>query len=488
MNSTDQQPQEDKTLWRSCLRFAVFFAVASLLMMAIVALAMWTLQPGEVSGGSVILRQVLWLLIGGGGLALIVYLYRWMTNDVEQRGDRSGEILQRTLPDLAIKQESEADEKPSLWQFFEQLILLSLFLMLFLILVRALRLAIGEGLKLIWTDVPGWIQEVVGLTMLIGSILIIGRFVNRRRKRREEPTTSLKEDVVRLARSLFSFLLNVLPVLWVTEKVSDLNLNPIFTIPVGIILATATFGLLNLAYIVIPDLWITAAVKRGNYDQALWRNQVAEKVSTSSSMYLCQHGLILWRAGRYAEAEQVLRTGIVETRRDGASGILMLNTLGYALIEQGKYEEAVKVFEGAIALNPNEGSLYDSLADAYLSQEVETEKALELLDHALTRYQPSWLKRRLRRRSVSATWAGRAWALARLARRTEAAESLEKAFALAPRKHNADFAEILYRAGHALVLLGETRKAAEHFAEAQSLDPHGHYGRLCAEAAARLRE
>jgi len=183
-----------------------------------------------------------------------------------------------------------------------------------------------------------------------------------------------------------------------------------------------------------------------------------------------------------------LRTEILETRREGGSGVLTLNTLGYVLMGQGKWEEAIRVFEGAIALEPNEGSLYDSLADVYLSQGIETDKALELLDQALAKHQSSWFKRWSRRRSLSATWAGRAWTLARLGRRAEATESLEKAFTLAPREHNADSVEILYRAGHALALLGETQKAAEHFAEAQRLDPHGHYGRLCAEAAARLQE
>lgn len=488
MNPTAPQPQEDKTLRQSCLKLAIFTVVGILFMMAMVAPLLLMLRPSEnTSSAGGFLLPVLTLVIGIGGLVLMFYLYRWIISDIQKHDERSGEIIQRTLPDLPVQQESEASEKPLSGKLLG---LLAILIPLLLLLMFALVGVTRAVLKRLWPDVPHWVQEAATWMIILGGSLIVRRFVHTYpRKRGSAPTISLKEDAEKLIRTLLFFLLFMPPLFWVIRKLGGLNLEPLFMGSAGLVFSILAFALLFLAYTGGPYLWIVAAAQKGTYDQALWRVQIVEKLSIIRSIYLDIHGHILFRAGRYTEAEQVLRTGIVETRREttGFGGAFTLNALGYALMGQGKNEEVRKVFEGALALEPNEGSFYDSLADAYLSQGIETDKALDLLDQALTRHQSSWFKRWSRQRSISTTWAGRAWALARLGRRAEAGEALDKAFALAPRKRNADFVEILYRAGHALALLGETRKAAEHFAEAQRLEPHGHYGRLCAEAASRLR-
>lgn len=487
MDPNNQPPQEDKALRRSCLKFAIFAVAGMLMVAAVVALAVWALQPPEDTPVAVfVLRPLLMIGVTLGGMALTMYLFSWAMRDVKKIYDRSGEVLQRTLPDLPIERESKAGD-PSVST--KQMMRLAFLLPLYFLSASALIWATREGLKLIWADAPGWAQQGIALVALISVSLGVRKILlSRQQKQGKAPATTFKEDIGRIARSMLFFVLFMPPLFWLIRQITALDINPILMAPVGLIGATAGFSVLLLAYMGIPLLWIMAAAEKGNYDRALWRVRIAENLSTSRGMYLSLHGELLFRAGRYIEAEQVLRTGIVEERKEGAGGVDILNTLGYALMGQGRYEEAVAIFEGALTAHSGKGTAHDSLAEAYLFQGIETEWALELLDQALTQKQSSWLNRRLSRRTIGEMWAGRAWALARLGRRSEANEALERALEIAPRKGRADFASILYRAGHALALLEETQKAAETFAEAQRIDPEGHYGHLCAEAAAELRK
>src|SRR5258707_14764196 len=44
----------------------------------------------------------------------------------------------------------------------------------------------------------------------------------------------------------------------------------------------------------------------------------------------------------------------------------VLNDLGYAALEQGKVKEAIPLFQGNVAANPNSANAYDGLADGHL--------------------------------------------------------------------------------------------------------------------------
>src|SRR4029453_11927338 len=101
------------------------------------------------------------------------------------------------------------------------------------------------------------------------------------------------------------------------------------------------------------------------------------------------------------------------------------NLYGYALLNAGRFAEAVREFEAYAALAPREPNPFDSLGDAYLTMG-NPPKAIESYSRAIA-MDPGWSHN------------GRAWALA-------VAGHLDDAIAEAPSK--ADLrAAILSRAG-----------------------------------------
>ena len=90
------------------------------------------------------------------------------------------------------------------------------------------------------------------------------------------------------------------------------------------------------------------------------------------------------------------------------SSTLLLNFHGYALIDVGRYPEAVQVFESYARLAPREPNPYDSLGEAHLKMGLP-EKAIGYFTQALT-IQPDFFP----------SHAGRAWALSMLGRYDEA--------------------------------------------------------------------
>ncbi len=487
MSEIDETRQQDETTGRWCLKQVVFYATIILLMIALPALFMWSPKlPDDGSGVGPILTLPLVILMTVGGLALVLYVTRWTMRGTRQRFDRSGVVFQRTLPDLEIEQHSKAGDQVFSGKLFVRLTFLTPFLCL---LAGALGWATREGLGAIWPDAPKWVETVAVWGVLLGVGQVIRKFVNKRREHRGEPTIAFKESIRNIVRNLLFFFLIMPPLLWLIKTIGDLDVGPLWIGPLGLVAVILASTLLFAVYTLIPYLWVIAATKKGNYDQAIRRVRVAQTISLMRSQYLGLHGHILFLAGRYKEAEQMLRTGIVESRKEAVPGDSdALNIMGYALLGQDRYDEGVEAFKGSIAIKPSQGTAYDSLAEAYLSRGIETERALELLDRALSSHQSSWISRRLSQSSIRDTQAGRAWALAELGRRDEAAEALEKAFVGDARKNVTHFASILYRAGQAMIRLGEMKKAFEYFEEGDRLDPKGHFGRLCAKAAERLRE
>ncbi|WP_055445325.1 tetratricopeptide repeat protein [Lacinutrix himadriensis] len=62
--------------------------------------------------------------------------------------------------------------------------------------------------------------------------------------------------------------------------------------------------------------------------------------------------------------------GFLEIKKQDSTSVLInereFNTLGYALLRDEEYQNAIDVFQMNVALNPESDNAYDSLADAYL--------------------------------------------------------------------------------------------------------------------------
>jgi tetratricopeptide (TPR) repeat protein len=126
--------------------------------------------------------------------------------------------------------------------------------------------------------------------------------------------------------------------------------------------------------------------------------------------------------------------------------------LGMALSSAGRYQEALKSLDRAIALGSTDA--YGSRADALVALGRLAE-AVESFDHALARD------------SGSVTdWCNRGATLIDLGRASEAAESFARALALAP-----DFAEAHYNHGNALAQLDRHAEAIASYERALAIKP-----------------
>lgn len=105
----------------------------------------------------------------------------------------------------------------------------------------------------------------------------------------------------------------------------------------------------------------------------------ALELNPDDAQGLIQLSSVLDRAGRREEAEKILRE-LLKREPDNATA---LNNLGYFMVERGfGRQEALKLIERAVAINPIQGSFLDSLGWAYLKLG-NIEKAREYLEKAL---------------------------------------------------------------------------------------------------------
>lgn len=251
----------------------------------------------------------------------------------------------------------------------------------------------------------------------------------------------------------------------------------------GSLLCTAIFLLLTR----LPFWWVDNALRRADYPVALRRAQFLRRLWPGSAAFLFIEGTVLLFAGRHEEAEQRLRESLArEQRLAGLKQSVCLGNLAEALMGQGRYREALQAYEGAQQIRPDRGSPYIGLAEVYLRQGIEPERALALAEQALACKQRTRWTRNVDRYMLGQMWADKAWALALLGRHAAAEEALDKAFAETDIKFLPMLAGLHYRVGQIMLLRGERTGAAERFARARRIDPVGDYGQLAAQALAAL--
>ena len=222
---------------------------------------------------------------------------------------------------------------------------------------------------------------------------------------------------------------------------------------------------------------------RGDYDLALRRLELLERLHLKTPTLLHFKGTVLMFAGRNQEAEETLRECLAHETSPVHRSLAMVN-LGYVFLAQRRYDEARQTLEGAIKLRPDGAVAYSSLAEVYLQQGIELRKALELVDRGIQLKQNSEMQARVDEHIFGYLFANRAWALFLLERPVEAERALEEAlkFAAAPSKAGA--AGVQYHLARALVAAGQIAQAREHFRKAREADAKGRYAAL-AEAALR---
>jgi tetratricopeptide (TPR) repeat protein len=151
-------------------------------------------------------------------------------------------------------------------------------------------------------------------------------------------------------------------------------------------------------------------------------------------------------------------------------------------MDQGRYQEALEAFDGAIEKESGVGGAHAGKAEVCLLQGIEPDKALAWAEKAIAIKQASWLKRNLDRACDAEYRADQAWALALLGRHAEARAAIETATRFMHPAFRPALAGVHWRIGMAEMAMQESDTARNHFRMAREIDPRGKYGVRAAQA------
>jgi tetratricopeptide (TPR) repeat protein len=248
--------------------------------------------------------------------------------------------------------------------------------------------------------------------------------------------------------------------------------------------AIALFFVLLLIRNELPFWMAQKSLIRGDYDHALRRLELLERLHHRSAAVLYLKGTVLMFAGRNQEAEEAFRQCLAKSQLHPQKSVAMVN-LGYVLLEQGRYEDAARSLDEAIKIRPKGAVAYSTRAEVYLRQGIEPQKALDLLDRGIEYKQVSDQQSNVDRHVFGYLHANRAWALFLLGHPVEAEEALAEALKFAPGESKPGAAGIHYHVARALLAGRQESQAMEHFRQACEIDPDGKYAALSQSA---LRE
>ena len=333
-----------------------------------------------------------------------------------------------------------------------------------------------------WPDVPAWAAYAGVLTPTTLAGAGIWLWVRNRRRPREAnappPRPSRYKQTLWgpaqriLLVSIFLFVFSWSPLGWIDRVIQNSAVAYLLKLAVTIFVV----GLVVSGRDIVAQFLVRGAWRAGDYDRALNRIRRLSFGRPTFGM-LRLEGLTHSLAGRLAEAEQCYRQALAKSQGQPRSARReILGCLGDALTQQGRYEEARRCLEGAVEMGDSNGSSRVTIAEGLLAQEIEPQKALDLIDQAM-RVSKSQIARRLEGRR----WALKAWALALLGRRQEAEDAITRALQANDPKFRPLVASRHWTIGKALMAMERTGKAIEHFRAARDADPKGRYGSLALE-------
>jgi tetratricopeptide (TPR) repeat protein len=197
--------------------------------------------------------------------------------------------------------------------------------------------------------------------------------------------------------------------------------------------------------------------------------------------------LVLAHMGRYPEAEAAAKHSLQFAKDslnlvDGIDRGWLLEVLSCALMGLERWEEAEIGFEGAVELSKRDSDRRTSLAEVYLRQEIEPEKALLWAAEAVDNRYPSFVASLGMRYANVELFANYAWALALAGYHDKAQVELGQALARIDRELPLVQASLCYRAGHVHRLSDDDIAANDYFEQADAIDPNGAFGALARAA------
>ncbi len=249
------------------------------------------------------------------------------------------------------------------------------------------------------------------------------------------------------------------------------------------IIPNSSFGFLLLTAVVVISLMMLlqgrdiAAVmltrrvlRTGEYDRTLKQIRWLE-LGRPTPVMLVSQGNVLSLAGRSGEAEGYYRAALARAGGETpAFRAQTLTLLGFALTDLRRYDEARRCLESAVRIGDRKGSARVGLAELLLDQGIEPDRALALLDEAMSKT--------VQRQTNAERAATKAWALALLGRQSEAETAMRLALNGADPAIRPVVASIHWRIGKALVATQRLADAKDHFWTGYRTDPNGVHGGL----------
>jgi tetratricopeptide (TPR) repeat protein len=418
---------------------------------------------------------LLYLILVATGLVLSVLLTRaWLRS--------SPEAVWKSLG-VSVEKVHEAQADPHSRSI---LVLLLLPAVMAVVLISMATWAAVPRLPMrFWPSAPHWIAAPIALALLImlGAVAWL-------------PISHLLRDL--------SFKQRVYAIATLTLLAPGVVLLVVVLLSVFALL----FAAAGVGRDLLAPFLIWGPMARGDYERALRRLRRLSRRKAETSTLLGLRGGVLLMAGRPTEAEGCYREcALRDHGKSRPVQALELSNLGTALIDQGRYEEARLCIGKAILLDVGTASPYQNMAQLYLVQGIEPEKALRFTDMAIEAPAPAppkplrplsagessaYFKRSLplvqaqdtRRYSGGELFADKAWALALLGRHSEAEEAAQRALQESDPRFLPVHAGIEWRLGMALLSMGRPSQATDRFRHAREIDPSGKYGSLAARALA----
>jgi tetratricopeptide (TPR) repeat protein len=234
-------------------------------------------------------------------------------------------------------------------------------------------------------------------------------------------------------------------------------------------------------YSVLEQKFVLWAIRRGDYEGALKVVRLFHFYNPEGGAAQQRIGHILLLAGRFREAEETLRRAVAGLRSRAAQAHA-LEFLGDALLEQGRYDEAQRSYEAALAAAPGFRRPYRGMAELALRQGLDRARALEHVENIVGPKGPSWNRWTVNGQAADDYWSLRAWALAELGRGAEVPHAVAEAIRKTNAKSGPDLAATYRRLGLAMRAMDRQAEAEEYLKKASAVDPHGRWSALAKAA------
>jgi len=234
--------------------------------------------------------------------------------------------------------------------------------------------------------------------------------------------------------------------------------------------------LLRAATAVVPlYFWVLQSMKKriyqighkGGYEKALRMDRFWGALPFYGTSL---RGVILFNAGRYHEALAYLRPLAFDGGGRPRLKSQELYIYALALVNDNRPGEAEPLLEAAISAVPSPASMKVALATCLLTQEKEPDRAVRLMEEAMSAPRRDGEGNRA---DYARRVARYAWALAASRRSQEAQARIDEALQAARSLRPEDAAGVQYFVGEAWREMGEDAKARAAFDEATRLQPTG---------------